>query len=171
MPIYSATPRMFIQWWRITSSKKYIIPKGVKLSENCSELQHSVMNFDRSNKFDLYMLFWVQLNSQRLKSSVSLIRNGQVNTFGGNICFAADDTLQYLKFRGPLPIQDQVWAFVKDCLSLSRKQRDYCCTKISRKKILLLNWKRLDVSGVDNNIQLYLHTVVNICNMFRCNIF
>ena len=97
------------------------------------------MNFDRSNKFDLYMLLWVQLNSQRLKSSVSLIRNGQVNTFGGNICFAGDDTLQYLKFRGPLPIQNQVWAFVRDCLSLSRKQRDYCCTKISRKEILLLN--------------------------------
>ena len=45
------------------------------------------MKFDRSNKFDF--CYYGQVNSLRLKSSVQL-RNGQVNTFGGNIYFAGD---------------------------------------------------------------------------------
>ena len=35
------------------ASKINDTPKCVRLSENCSNLQHSVMKFDRSNKFDL----------------------------------------------------------------------------------------------------------------------
>ena len=45
-------------------------PKGVRLSE---KLQHSVMKFDRSNKFEFCYY-------------------GQVNTFGGIIYFAGDGT-------------------------------------------------------------------------------
>ena len=45
------------------------------------KLQHSVMKFDRSNKFDF--CYYGQVKSLRLKSSVA--SNGQVNTFGGTI--------------------------------------------------------------------------------------
>ena len=33
-------------------------PKVSDCQKNCSELYHSVMNLDRSNKFDLAMLLW-----------------------------------------------------------------------------------------------------------------
>ena len=46
------------------------------------------MKFDRSNKFD--SCYYGQVNSLRLKSS--LVRNGQENTFEGNIYFAGDGT-------------------------------------------------------------------------------
>ena len=51
-------------------------PKGVRLSEN---LQHSVMKFDRSNKFDF--CYCGQVNSQRLKSSAA--SKWQIITLGG----------------------------------------------------------------------------------------
>ena len=41
-------------------------PRGVRLSE---KLQHSVMKFDRSDKFDF--CYYGQVNSLRLKSSVA----------------------------------------------------------------------------------------------------
>ena len=41
-------------------------PKGIRLSE---KLQHSVMKFDRSNKFDF--CYYGQVNSLRLKLSVA----------------------------------------------------------------------------------------------------
>ena len=41
-------------------------PKGARLSE---KVQHSVMKFDRSNKFDF--CYYGQANSLRLKSSVA----------------------------------------------------------------------------------------------------
>ena len=43
-------------------SKINVTPKGIRLSE---KLQHSVMKFDRSNKFDLCN--YGQVNSLRLK--------------------------------------------------------------------------------------------------------
>ena len=46
----------------------YVIPKGVRLSEKLQLTQHSVMKFDRSNKFDL--CYYGQVNSLRLKLSV-----------------------------------------------------------------------------------------------------
>ena len=48
------------------------------------------MKFNRSNKFDF--CYYGQVNSIRQKSSV--VRNGQVNTFGGNIYFAGDNKSQ-----------------------------------------------------------------------------
>ena len=57
------------------ASKIYVTPKGVRLSE---KLQHSVMKFDRSNKFDLR--YYGQVNSLRV-------------TFEGNIYFAGDCTI------------------------------------------------------------------------------
>ena len=52
---------------RAIVSKINVTPKGVRLSE---KLEHSVMKFDRSNKFDL--CYYGQVNSLRLKSSVAL---------------------------------------------------------------------------------------------------
>ena len=46
------------------------------------------MKFDHSNNFDL--CYYGQVNSLRLKFSV--LRNGQVNAFGGTIYFAGDGT-------------------------------------------------------------------------------
>ena len=51
-------------------------------------LQHSVMKFDRSNKF--YFCYYGQVNSLRQKSSVT--SKEQVNNFGSNIYFAGDGT-------------------------------------------------------------------------------
>ena len=48
------------------TSKINVTPKGVRLSE---KLQHSVMKFDRSNKFDL--CYYGQVNSLRLQWSVA----------------------------------------------------------------------------------------------------
>ena len=45
---------------------------------------HSVMKFDRSNKFDF--CYYGQVNSLRLKSSVA----SKVKTLGGNIYFAGN---------------------------------------------------------------------------------
>ena len=56
---------------RTIASKINVTSKGVRLSE---KLQHSVMKFDRSNKFDISY-------------------NRQVNNFGGTIYFAGDGTL------------------------------------------------------------------------------
>ena len=46
-----------------------IPPKVSDCQKNCSQLQHSVMKFDRSNKLDL--CYYGQVNSLRLKSSVA----------------------------------------------------------------------------------------------------
>ena len=51
------------------ASKINVTPKGVRLSKNCSDLQHSVMKFDHSNKFDL--CYYGQVNSLGLKTSVA----------------------------------------------------------------------------------------------------
>ena len=53
--------------------------------KNCSKLKHSVMKFDRSNKFDLcyYGQVVCEEDSLRLK----------LNTFGGNFYFAGDGIL------------------------------------------------------------------------------
>ena len=48
-------------------------------------LQHSVMKFDRSNKFDF--CYYGQVNSLRLKSCKA---SKWANTFGGNTYFAGD---------------------------------------------------------------------------------
>ena len=58
-------------------------------------MQHSVMKFDRSNKFDL--CYYGQVNLLRLKSSVA--SNGQVNTFGGTIYFARNGTWMYIVMK------------------------------------------------------------------------
>ena len=79
-------------WWNwlvaccTISSKINVTPKGVK--KDCCQLQHSVMKFDRSNKFDF--CYYRQVNSLRLKSSVA--SKWAINTLGGIIYFAANST-------------------------------------------------------------------------------
>ena len=52
------------------ASKINVTPQKCQIvRKNCSLLQHSVMKFDRSNKFDL--CYYGQVNSLRLKSSVA----------------------------------------------------------------------------------------------------
>ena len=62
MPVYMYT----------TVSKINVTPKGVRLSE---KLQHSVIKFDRSNKFDL--CYYEQVNSLLLKSNVFSFEMGK----------------------------------------------------------------------------------------------
>ena len=62
-----------------------LLPKESDYQKTCSILW---MKFDRSNKFDL--CYYGQVNLLRLNQV--WIRNGQVNTFEGNIYFAGDGT-------------------------------------------------------------------------------
>ena len=55
----------------VPSPAKWMVPPKVShCQKNCIKLQHSVMKFDHSNKFDL--CYYGQVNSLRLKSSVAL---------------------------------------------------------------------------------------------------
>ena len=77
----------------ITASKINITPKGVRLSE---KLQHSIMKFDRSNKFDL--CYYGQVNSLRLKSSAAS-KWANKHFLWGNIYSAVDGTFKNIKIK------------------------------------------------------------------------
>ena len=60
-----------------------------RCQENCSQLQHSVIKFDRSNKFDF--CYYGQVNSLRLKLSVA--SKWASKHLWGTIYFAGDGTM------------------------------------------------------------------------------
>ena len=68
------------------ASKINATPKVSHCQYNCNELPHSVMKFDRSNKFDL--CYYGQVNSLWLKSNIS--STSASKTLRGCIYFAGD---------------------------------------------------------------------------------